>query len=188
MDNRYEVRMAGEGGQGLVLAGIILAEAAAIYDGKNAIMTQSYGAQQRGGPSRSEVIISDGEIDYPKVLKSDLLLALTQDAFDRYRNDMRKGGLIIVDSELVERVPHDHTVSLPIMGISREATGRETAGSIVALGIIVELTNVVSHEAITRALMARVPKGSETVNMKALEAGFAAAKKIQATVSNSNKA
>lgn len=88
----YELRLSGEGGQGLVLAGKILAEAAAIYDEKNATQSQSYGPEARGGASKSEVIISDGEIDYPKAENLDLLLALTQEAFDNYHEDLREGA------------------------------------------------------------------------------------------------
>ncbi|RKY44545.1 MAG: 2-oxoacid:ferredoxin oxidoreductase subunit gamma, partial [Candidatus Neomarinimicrobiota bacterium] len=87
MSFRYELRLSGSGGQGLILIGKILAEAAAIYDGKNATQSQSYGPEARGGASRSEVIISDGEIDYPKAMKLDLLLALTQEACDLYIKD-----------------------------------------------------------------------------------------------------
>ncbi|MDA8217816.1 MAG: 2-oxoacid:acceptor oxidoreductase family protein, partial [Dehalococcoidales bacterium] len=95
MTERYEVRLAGVGGQGLQLAGLILAEAAAIYENKNVVQSQSYGAEARGGPSMSEVIIGDGDIDYPKVTEPDLLLALSQDAADRYVPQVKKDGLKI---------------------------------------------------------------------------------------------
>ncbi len=84
MSDRYEIRLAGEGGQGMILAGLILAEAAAIYAGKNAVQTQSYGPEARGGASKAEVVISDGEIDYPKVMDADVLLAMGQEACDKY--------------------------------------------------------------------------------------------------------
>ena len=105
MAYRYEMRLSGEGGQGLVLAGKILAEAAAIYDDKNATQSQSYGPEARGGASKSEVIISDGEIDFPKAEDLDLLLALTQEAFDKYHADLREGGFLVVDAEAVTRLP-----------------------------------------------------------------------------------
>ena len=98
MAYHYELRLSGEGGQGLVLAGKILAEAAAIYDEKNATQSQSYGPEARGGASKSEVIIADGEIDYPKAEDLDLLLALTQESFDKYHKDLRAGGFLVVDS------------------------------------------------------------------------------------------
>src|SRR4030042_17730 len=98
MGKRFEVRLSGEGGQGMILAGVILAEAAAIYDDKNAIQTQSYGPEARGGACKSEVIISDEEIDYPKATHIDLLLALTQESCDKYIRELKQGGLLVVDS------------------------------------------------------------------------------------------
>src|SRR3990172_5973785 len=117
---RFEIRLAGEGGQGLLLAGLILAEAAAIYDAKNAVMTQSYGAQQRGGPSRAEVIIAEEEVDYPKVVQADLLLALNQDAFDRYHRQVKKGGLIIIDAA-VEHATGDNIYRFPFFELARQS-------------------------------------------------------------------
>src|SRR5512138_1966714 len=96
-DDRYEIRLAGEGGQGLILAGIILGEAAAIYDGKKAIQTQSYGPEARGGASKSEVIVSTSDIDYPKVTSADALVVMSQEACDKYAADLQREGLMIVD-------------------------------------------------------------------------------------------
>jgi 2-oxoglutarate ferredoxin oxidoreductase subunit gamma len=133
----------------------------------------------RGGPSMSEIIIGDGEIDYPKVIQPDLLLALSQDAADRHAPQVRKDGLIIVDSAHVERFPSDHKVlRLPVTDVAREATGRPVA-SIVALGVISVVTGIVSREAIRQAVVARAPAGTESMNIKALEAGFALAERIK---------
>ncbi len=173
--SRFEIRLAGEGGQGLLLAGLILAEAAAIYDAKNAVMTQSYGAQQRGGPSRAEVIIAEEEVDYPKVVQADLLLALNQDAFDRYHQQVKKGGIIIVDAA-IEHATGDNIYRFAFFELARQATGRPTGGSIAALGAISALTGVVSHQALEKAVAARSPGGTEESNRRALEAGFEAAR------------
>ena len=179
MTERYEVRLAGVGGQGLQLAGLILAEAAAIYENKNVVQSQSYGAEARGGPSMSEVIIGDGDIDYPKVTEPDLLLALSQDAADRYVPQVKKDGLIIADAEHVERISTNKRVlRLPITSVATEATGRPVA-SIVALGVISVMTGVVSRDSIRQAVLARAPKGTEEMNVKALEAGFALAERIR---------
>lgn len=105
MKARLEICLSGSGGQGLILAGIILAEAAGIYDGKEAIQTQSYGPEARGGASRSEVVISNDTIDYPKVIKSDILLALTQTACDKYIKNLNQDGILVADSTLVTEVP-----------------------------------------------------------------------------------
>ncbi|MDO8690580.1 MAG: 2-oxoacid:acceptor oxidoreductase family protein [Dehalococcoidia bacterium] len=180
---RIEVRLAGMGGQGLVLAGLLLAKAVALYDGKNAVQSQSYGAQQRGGPSQSEVVISDGEIDYPRVVSADILVALTQEACDQHYLNLRKGGVLIVDSGLVDRVPTSHAYCVPVTELSRESTGRPIAASIVALGLLVELTGIVSEEALRSALASDSPRGALNINLRAMEAGLEAGRKLKGTSS-----
>lgn len=177
MSYRYEIRLSGEGGQGIVLAGVILAEAAAIYDGKNATQTQVYGPESRGGASKAEVIISDEEIDYPKAMAVDLLLALTQAAADKYGHDLKPSGILVVDSAKVMNVPSgEFTVHrLPIIDTAKDTVGKAMVANIVSLGVIAGLSKVVSREAIERAVLARVPKGTEELNRRALEAGFALA-------------
>jgi 2-oxoglutarate ferredoxin oxidoreductase subunit gamma len=180
MDKRIEVRLAGEGGQGMILAGIILAEAAAIYDGKQATQTQSYGPEARGGASRSEVVISDGEIDHPEVLEPDVVVALSQEAYKKFAKSVKPGGLLIVDDERVEVAPEVEAVRVPVVRLSRETTGRAITANTIALGILVGLTGMVSRQAIEKAVTARAPKGTEEMNRKALEAGFAAAEQSKA--------
>ena len=173
MSYRYEIRLSGEGGQGLVLAGKILAEAAAIYDNKNATQSQSYGPEARGGASRSEVIISDEEIDYPKAINIDLLLALTQQACDRYSKDLKENSILLIDSDAVDKLPETKAIiyKVPIVETARTDVGRVMVANIVALGIIAELTKVVSIEALESAILSRVPKGTEDLNLKALKIG-----------------
>jgi 2-oxoglutarate ferredoxin oxidoreductase subunit gamma len=180
MNERYEVRLAGVGGQGLQLAGLILAEAAAIYENLNVVQSQSYGAEARGGPSVSEVIIGTGDIDFPKVTAPDLLLALTQDAADRYLSTVKKDGLILMDSQSVERLHTEKRVlRLPITEVAREATGKPVA-SIVALGVIAAATGIVSRDSLRQAVAARAPRGTGEMNQKALDAGFALGEKALA--------
>jgi 2-oxoglutarate ferredoxin oxidoreductase subunit gamma len=178
---RYEIRLSGSGGQGLILAGKILAEAAAIYDGKNATQSQSYGPEARGGSSRSEVIISDEEVDYPKAVNIDLLLALTQEACDKYTVGMKDTGTVIIDSQYVLKAPQGKfkVVALPITDIAVKEVGKAIVTNIVALGIITELTKIVSVEAVEAAILSRVPKGTEELNMKAFRAGITEAQKAQ---------
>lgn len=175
MSSRYEIRLSGEGGQGIILAGVILAEAAAIYDGKNATQTQVYGPESRGGASKAEVIISDDEIDYPKAMAVDLLLALTQAAANRYAKELKPGGILVADSTKVLDLPKgEFTVhAVPILDTAREKIGKAMVGNIVSLGAIVGVSQVVSRQAIEKAVLARVPKGTEDLNRQALEAGFA---------------
>ena len=175
---RTEIRLAGEGGQGMILAGIILAEAAAIYDGKQVTQTQSYGPEARGGASKSEVVIADGEIDHPEVLAPDALVALSQEGFTKYAPGVKPGGLLIVDSEKVTNSPAN-AIKIPITRLAFEATGKAITANTVALGILVGLTGVVSPQALEKAVTARAPRGTEEMNRKALEAGFAAAREVK---------
>lgn len=174
MSLRYEIRLSGSGGQGLILVGKVLAEAAAIYEGLNATQSQSYGPEARGGASRSEVIISDGDIDYPKAENIDILLALTQEACDKYIQDLNDNGTLIVDSQMVKNIPDGNfkVVKLPIIRSASERLGKFIVANIVALGIIVKISNIVSLDSVQHAIRARVPKGTEDINLKALNEGI----------------
>jgi 2-oxoglutarate ferredoxin oxidoreductase subunit gamma len=176
MAARTEIRLAGEGGQGMILAGIILAEAASIYDGKMAVQTQSYGPEARGGASKSEVVIASGEIDHPEVLSADVVVTLSQEAFDKYAGSVKPGGLLIVDDDAVYSLRAPNAVKIPIGWLALQTTGKAITANTVALGVLVGLTGVVSRQAIEKAVTARAPRGTEEMNRKALEAGFEAAK------------
>jgi 2-oxoglutarate ferredoxin oxidoreductase subunit gamma len=182
MEERTEIRLAGEGGQGMILAGIILAEAAAIYDGKQATQTQSYGPEARGGASRSEVVISDGEIDHPEVLSADVVVALSQEAYKKFAKTVRPGGLLIVDQDRVETPDDFDGIKIPIARLAHETTGKAITANTVALGVLVGLTGIVTRAAIEQAVAARAPKGTAEMNRKALEAGFAAGEGVRTSV------
>lgn len=173
---RYEFRLSGQGGQGVILAGIILAEAA-ILDGLNAAQTQSYGPESRGGASKAEVVISDSDIDYPKVTNPDAVLALTQEAHNAYGRKATPGTVLVVDEERVDGPWPDgvRVIRAPIARLALEVTGRELTTNIVALGVLARATGMISDDAIARAVLARVPRGTEEINRKALSAGMAAA-------------
>jgi 2-oxoglutarate ferredoxin oxidoreductase subunit gamma len=183
MGKLTEIRLSGSGGQGLILAGVILAEAAVIYDGKNALQSQSYGPEARGGASKSEVIISDDEINYPKARGIDFCLALTQEACTKYSDDIKAKGLLLVDSDFVAEVPTGdfQVIKLPIITSAKDEVGKAITANIVALGTLVELTGVVSQEALQKAVLARVPKGTEELNKKALAVGIQLASDVKAT-------
>jgi 2-oxoglutarate ferredoxin oxidoreductase subunit gamma len=172
-----EFRLSGSGGQGLILAGIILAEAA-IGDGKEAVQSQSYGPEARGGSSKSEVIISDKTIYYPKVEKPDFLLAMTQEALAKYSVDLNQDSILVVDSTFVKEVPAQFkkVYSIPITQMAKEKLGRDLFANIIALGIVAKLTKAVSLKALEQAVLARVPKGTEKMNKQALELGIASIK------------
>lgn len=168
-----QFRLSGSGGQGLILAGIILAEAA-IGDGKEAVQSQSYGPEARGGSSKSEVIISEKPIHFPKVQGPDFLLAMTQEALNKYAGDLKPEGILVIDSTFVKEVPaaFKNVYSVPITKMAKEQLGRDLFANIIALGTVAKLTKVIALEALEQAVLARVPKGTEEVNRKALRLGF----------------
>ena len=177
---RFEVRLAGMGGQGLILAGIILAEAATIFDGKNAVQSQSYGPESRGGASRSEVVISpeDVEIDYPKVTSPDLLLVMSREAMERYGRDIKSDGIMVLDSTFVEEPeePPCRVISLPITEITKKNFGKPIVANIVALSAINSIIGIVSEDALEKAVLKRVPRGTEDLNRSALQLGTSIAR------------
>jgi 2-oxoglutarate ferredoxin oxidoreductase subunit gamma len=178
MTERHEVRLAGTGGQGVILAGVLLAEAA-VRDGLNAVQTQSYGPEARGGASRSEVIISDEEIDYPKVIEADIMLCWSQEACDRYSGRLRKDGLLIVDEDFVRRTPTTRAARVSMTKLAEQETGGRLAANVVGLGVLAGLTKVVSRKSLEEAVRARAPKGTTEMNLKALAAGYQAADQIK---------
>ena len=172
----HEVRLTGSGGQGLILAGIILADAG-IRDGMNVVQTQSYGPEARGGASKAEVILGNEEIDYPKIKNPEIVLAMTQEACDKYALTLKENGVLIVDSTFVKDIPETKAkvYSLPISQLAKEKTGKELVANIVAVGAIVGITKLVSREALEEAVMNHIPKGTEKLNRQALEIGLEAA-------------
>jgi len=180
MTERLEIRLAGMGGQGMILAGVILADAA-IRGNKFAVQTQSYGPEARGGASRSEVIVSDCEIDYPEVIEADVLLCMSQQAFDKYYAATKRNGLLIVDSTHVKRTPTMRAIQADFTGWALESTEREITASVVALGFLVGLTDLFPREALEAAVLARTPKGTGETNLKAVARGFAEAEAFKQT-------
>ena len=176
--DRFEIRLSGSGGQGIILAAIILAEAAGIFEGYHVSQTQSYGPEARGGRCKAEVVISSSQIDYPKALQLDMMLAMNQNSCDAYCYDFKHNGLLLVDSGLVEQVPTSRVVELPFTKIAREVTGEAFTANVVALGALGHFCPILSTKSLESALAARVPKGTKKLNNKALQAGIKAAKKI----------
>ncbi len=182
MSKRYELRFSGAGGQGLITAGIIMAEAAAIIEGHHAVQSQSYGPEARGGASKSEVIISDEPIDYPKATSVDACLALTQEAADKYAVGIKPGGMLLIDSDFVKREPQGDfkTIKFPIIRTAKDDVGREIVANVVALGAMVALTGIVSREAGEQAVVARVPEAFIELNKKAYNTGYDKVKSLLA--------
>jgi 2-oxoglutarate ferredoxin oxidoreductase subunit gamma len=177
--SRIKIRLGGSGGQGLILAGLVLAEAAGIYDGREVAMVQSYGPEARGGASKAEVVISDSPIDYPLCTHVDLLLAMTQEAADAYCWDLNPGAWVLVDADLVRHPPSTRAIALPFTVSAKEKLKNVMVANIVALSAIAELTGIVSRRAVEKALLARVPAGTEALNRKALALGARLAREYQ---------
>jgi 2-oxoglutarate ferredoxin oxidoreductase subunit gamma len=163
---RTEIRIGGFGGQGIILAGVILGEAAT-RAGRKAVQTQSYGPESRGGAARSEVVISDGPIDYPRVTEADLFVALSQPAFDKFGGDLREGGTVVVDADLVEG---ESTESVPFQKTA-EGLGHKIVANIVMLGYLVARTDLVPWDKLEETVLRNVPPGTEDLNRRALAAG-----------------
>jgi 2-oxoglutarate ferredoxin oxidoreductase subunit gamma len=176
-DDRFEIRLSGSGGQGMIFAGTILSEAIGINDGKNVVQTQSYGPEARGGASRSDVVVSSKEIFYPKPIKLDLLLCLTQEACDTYHQALKEDGLLIVDSSLVIQLPAGKVYAFPFTQLARDLVGTPMVANVIALGTIAGLSKIVSKKGLSEAVQRRTPKGTEEKNLKALEIGFELARK-----------
>ncbi|MGI6097501.1 MAG: 2-oxoacid:acceptor oxidoreductase family protein [Dethiobacteria bacterium] len=170
---RMEMRLSGSGGQGLILAAIILAEAAA-SEGKNVVQTQSYGPEARGGASKAEVIIDDAEIDYPVVTEPEVLLCMSEKAYEKYVPSF-KGKTLILDSTFIDSCPEIDGVnvySLPITKLAREKVGRQIVANIVALGALNGIVKIIDDASLEQAVLNRAPKGTEEMNKKALEVGL----------------
>lgn len=177
-EDRYEIRFSGSGGQGIITAAVVMADAVGTLDGHYVAQTQSYGPEARGGKSKAEVVISSRPIDYPKALHIDLLLAMTQAACDAYFYDIKPDGILVVDSTFVEQLPTSRYVSIPFTDIARNDVGREIVANMVALGAVGYLCGQVDLENLEKALLSRVPAGTESFNKDALRAGIREAKKV----------
>jgi 2-oxoglutarate ferredoxin oxidoreductase subunit gamma len=177
---RKEVRLSGAGNHGMIEAGLILQEAAAIYDDLNAHHVQSYGPEARGPYARSEVIIAAGDIDYPKATQLDAEVFTTQEALERYTGDLKAGGILIVDADVEVPAGMDARVfRLPILKTADETLGRPGLVHVVALGVLVALSQVVTKEAIESAVKDHVPRGGEELHLAALQAGYRLAASAQ---------
>lgn len=173
MKEKYEVRLSGSGGQGVILAGVILAEAALI-DGLEAVQNQSYGPEARGGASRSEVIIWDQPVDFPEVSTPHLVVCMTEEAWEKYAARVRPGGIVIADSTFVRgKAEAENVFFLPITAETKEATGSALGANVAALGVVAALSGVVSREALEEAVKRRVPARFLESNLKALAIGYA---------------
>lgn len=173
MNKNYEIRLSGSGGQGLILAGIILARAAVI-DKHKVTQTQSYGPESRGGYSRADVIISDREIYFPEATNFNCLLALTQEACDKYLFDLRDTGILVIDTTFVKNLAlaADNTYELPFTEIAQEQLGSAISTNVLSLAFLVKVTGIVSESALETSLRESVKPAFVDLNIKAMKLGF----------------
>lgn len=172
------ILLSGSGGQGVITAAIILAEAAAIYEGLNAVQTQSYGPEARGGATRSDVVISEAPIHYPKVINPNILVCLTQEAYNKFSGLIRPGGLLLTDSHYVDqamRVDARQT-DLPMHDTVMQEIGRPIVFNICMLGALIGLTNLIKIQSIAEVLKTKIPPDFLEMNRKALDLGHELAK------------
>ena len=164
----------GSGGQGVITAAIILAEAAVLHENLNAVQTQIYGAAARGGATRTDVVISDAEIHYPKVDQANVLVCLTQEAYMKFTPIIRPGGLLLTDTRYVriERTVDAMQVELPMYQTVMDKIGKPIVFNICMLGAVTALTQVVRQESVMKMLEDRIPPAFLEMNRKALELGF----------------
>ncbi|RKZ30548.1 hypothetical protein DRQ36_05175 [bacterium] len=175
-ESRFEIRLSGSGGQGLITAGVILAEAIAVGDGRNAAHTQSYGPEARGGRTRCDVIVSDGDIYFPEAVRLDLLLSLTQEAANAYTPLLKEKGLLIIDEDAVERKPDRDFIAAPFLKKTKEKIGTVVPANIVCLGFIAEYLGLVTKKSLEKSVLERFPEKFAKSNKAALKLGFELAK------------
>jgi 2-oxoglutarate ferredoxin oxidoreductase subunit gamma len=178
-----QIRLSGSGGQGVILIGDIIAEAASVYEKKNVALNTSYGGQVRGGSSQTEVLIGDvdEEIEYPEVTEADILLAMSQDAMDKFGQNVKDSGMIIADSSYVTDIPETKATvhRFPITDIAREEHRNVLVSNMVALGYIIGISEIASVEAVEWAIEKKAPKGTAEINKKAFLLSFESARKVR---------
>lgn len=173
-NKKYEIRITGLGGQGVILCGHILGKAAALFDGKYSTMTQAFGPEARGSACSSQVVISPDMVKYPYVEYPDLLIALSQEAYSKYISTVADDALILYDSDLVEvgdLKPSQTACGIPATRIAEEL-GRKIVLNIVMMGFSAALSGQLSAKAMRRAVLVSVPPGTEQFNMKAFGEGY----------------
>lgn len=168
---RREIRISGFGGQGVVLAGYILGKAFSLYQGLEAVMTQAYGPEARGGASSSNIVVADRPIDYPFIQSADVLIALSQEAYTRFRPEAKSDALVLIDSGLVNPTPEDQIYEIPATSIAEEL-GRRIVTNMVMLGFIASKLDLADRQALERSIETTVRENTIALNLQAFERGF----------------
>ncbi len=177
MANNHEIRLCGFGGQGIVLAGYIIGQAATVYEGINAVFTQDYGPEARGGACRADVIISEEPVRYPYIDTPSIMVAMSQAAYEKYIGGVHEDTLLIIDEDLVKPMStvSNRLLMIPASQIAEEL-GRVAVANVVMMGFLTAATDVLSKDAMRKSILASVPSGTEDLNTNAFERGFDYAK------------
>ena len=177
---RVEIRIGGFGGQGIIRTGLILATASCVYGDKNAIQTASYGPESRGGRCRSEVIISDEDIDFPKVEHPDILVVMSQQAYLEYVDDLKENGILIVDPDLVPNQRKNLKANIHEVPATRiaEGLGKKIVANVVMIGAFAAITNLFEVEQLKESIRRNVPKAFSELNLTAFEKGYEFGKRL----------
>lgn len=168
---RKEIRLAGFGGQGIGLAGLILGKAFSLYDGLETVMTQAYGPEARGGASSTNLVVADRPIDYPFVQEADILVTLSQEAYTRFRPEAKQDAIVIIEKDLVKPEPNDACLQIPATKLA-EDLGRRIVANVVMLGFFTATTDLAKREAVEKAIEASVRSSVVDLNLKAFNTGF----------------
>lgn len=169
-----EIRFAGFGGQGIIRSGILIGKAASLYDGKSATMNQAFGPEARGGACSAQVVISEDRVLYPYITTPDILVAMSQEAYDKYKPELGGGGLLITDRDLVKTgkiVGKTEHYSVPATRVAEEL-GNRIIANVVMLGFFTAITGVVSKVAMKKALPGSVPDRFLELNLTAFDRGY----------------
>jgi 2-oxoglutarate ferredoxin oxidoreductase subunit gamma len=177
-----EIKVGGLGGQGVILGGIIIGKAAALFDGKHSCLTQAFGPEARGSACSAQVVVDENPILYPYVTKPHIMVAMSQDAFKKFSPELRADGTLLIEEELVKPEGLPATVKVYAVPATRiaEELGRKMVLNIVMVGFFTAVTGLVSEQAAKEAVQDSVPASTVELNMKAFERGFAYGKKLLA--------
>ena len=178
--SRFEIRIAGLGGQGIVTAGVMIGRSASIFGGKNVTLTQSYGPESRGGASKVEVIVSDEKIDYPKVRKPSVVAIMSQEAYRKNLTDLNGSAIVVIDPDMVQEDQSNHAKRIYRVPATRiaEGLGKRIAANMVMVGAIIGLTNMMETAPVEKAIAKYTPRGTEELNLNAFKNGYEYARKL----------
>jgi len=180
MKKNIEIRIAGFGGQGIILAGYIIGKAAAIFDNKYSTLIQSFGPEARGSSCSAQVTISDSQILYPYIIQPNISLLLSRDAYENFGGELVDGGTMLIEKDLVHPQNVSPQISVYAIPATRlaEEMGRRIVTNIIMVGFFSAVTNIISYEAARQAVETSVPRGTEEINLKAFQTGFDFGKKL----------